>query len=64
MVKVDPKKNKLYMYIVDRASKVQSTGDVVTAYFPCVTTVHGLEYGISLIFAGIDKLLAIKVSPF
>ena len=62
MLKVDPKKDKFDLYIVDGASNVQSAGDVVAAYFPCVTTVHGSEHGISLVFADIAKLPAIKVS--
>ena len=53
---------KFDMYIVDGASNVQSAGDAVAAYFPCVTTVHGSEHGIHLVFADIAKSPAIKVS--
>ena len=50
------------MYIVDGASNVQSAGDVVAAYFPRVTTVHGSEHDISPVFADIAESPAIKMS--
>merc|ERR1712086_1085587 len=62
MLKVDPKKDKFDLCIIDGASNVQSAGDVVAAYFPRLTTVHGPEHDISLVFADIAKLPAIKVS--
>ena len=62
ILKVDPKKDKFDLYNVDGASNIQSAGDVVAAYFPHVTTVHGSEHSIILVFADIAKLPAIKVS--
>ncbi len=62
MLKIDPKKDKFNVYIIDGASNIQSAEDVVVAYFPHVTTDHGPERGISLVFADIAKRPAIKVS--
>ena len=64
MLKLDSKKNKFNLYIVDGASNVQSAGDVLAAYFPCVTTIHGSEHGTCLDFTDITKLSSMKVSSF
>ena len=48
MLKVDPKKNKFDLYIIDGDSNVQSAGHVVEACFSCLTIIHGLEHGTSL----------------
>ena len=59
---LDPRKEHFDLYIVDGVSNVQSAGHVVEAYFPCITTIHGSEHGISLAFADIIILPEIKVS--
>ena len=47
---------------IDGASNVQAAGEVISAYFPHVSTVHGSEHLISLIFSDFAKIPAIRVS--
>ena len=60
MLKLDLKKNTCDLYIVDGALNAQSAGDVVAAYSPCVTAIHGSELGTSLLLVDISKLPLIK----
>ena len=62
MEKLDKMKDRFDLYIVDGASNVQAAGEVISAYFPRVSTVHGSEHLISLIFSDFAKIPAIRVS--
>jgi len=62
MEKLDPMKDRFDLYIVDGASNVQAAGEIISSYFPRVSTVHGSEHLVSLIFSDIAKIPVVRVS--
>jgi hypothetical protein len=60
--KLYPVKEKFDLFIADGASNAQTAGAIINAHFPRITTVHGSEHGISLVFSDIAKKTEIKVS--
>jgi hypothetical protein len=61
MMKLDPMKNKFDLFAVDGASNVQTAGQIVNAHFPRITTIHGSEHVVSLVFSDIARIPEIKV---
>ena len=55
-------KEKFDLFIADGASHAQTTGVIINAHFPWITTVHGSEHGISLVFSDTAKKTETKVS--
>ena len=62
MERLDPEKNRFYLFIVDRASNIQGTGEFVEAVFPWVHTIHGVEHVLEIFFKDISEITEIKVN--
>ena len=57
----DPQKSRTDLVFFDGASNVQKAGDILAAYFPRISVLHGTEHCIALFFSDISKLPEITV---
>ena len=62
MVRLDPLKRDIDLFIVDGASNVQKAGAVVAVVFPQVTVLHGAEHVLALFFNDCARFPQINVS--
>ena len=53
---IDPDGTSLDLFLVDGASNVQKAGNALTELYPRLTTLHGFEHVVSLVFFDICKL--------
>ena len=62
MDRLDPEKNRFYIFIFDGYSNFQVAGEVFEVVFPRVHTIHREEHVLDLFFDNISDIPDIKVS--